>query len=94
MNAFGYTKGTDGMTDMNGHTIDGGFSDNFNSPYDYIGGVDPKIKKPSGPNMSNEDHFIYSPKRTRWFNNVLRARERVNSPILNPNSKQNLNGPG
>lgn len=85
-----------GMTDMNGHTIQGGFSDYFNSPYDYIGGKDPNIEKEDCPDGYNQDYFIYSPKRTRWFNNILRAREKAQAPITNPNSNsnQNLNGPG
>lgn len=96
MTAFGYTKGTDGMTDMNGHTIEGGFSNYFNSPYDYIGGTGPNINQPPAPDTSESDYFIYSPKRTRWFNNILRAREKAQAPINNPNSNsnQNLNGPG
>jgi hypothetical protein len=104
MTAFGYTKGTGGMTDSNGHTIEGGFSEFFpgetnnfsNSPYDYIGGTTPNINQPPAPDTSESDYFIYSPKRTRWFNNILRARERAQTPILNPNSNsnQNLNGPG
>lgn len=96
MTAFGYTKGTGGMTDMNGHTIEGGFSEYFNPAHDYIGGTNPNINQPPAPDMSDSDYFIYSPKRTRWFNNVLRAREKAQAPINNPNtnSNQNLNGPG
>lgn len=85
-----------GMTDMNGHTIKDGFSNYFNSPYDYIGNKDPNIKKEDCPDGYNQDNFIYSPKRTRWFNNVLRAREKAQAPINNPNSNsnQNLDGLG
>lgn len=35
----------------------------------------------------NEDYEAVLPKRTRWFNNILRARERANSNINNPNSE-------
>ncbi len=38
---------------------------------------------------TNNDYFVYSPKRTRWFNNILRSREmspfKTNNPNRNPN---------
>jgi hypothetical protein len=79
----------DGMTDMNGHTIDGGFSEYFNErgktdikqPNESFGGY------PTGSNPVDSDYFQYSPKRTRWFNNILRARERSTAPINNPNNE-------
>ncbi len=87
----------DGMTDQNGHTINGGFSDYFNSPYDYIGS-DKKIKQPlgkfnddgvypTGVDPKDPQYFQNSPKRSRWFNNILRAREKSTTPITNPNAK-------
>jgi hypothetical protein len=85
MTAFGYT-GADGMTDMNGHIINGGFSSYFNTPYDYIGGLDPNIGRPASPNTTDQDYFIYSPKRTRWFNNILKARQKSNYLISIPSS--------
>jgi hypothetical protein len=107
VNTSGYPRMFgDGMTDMNGHTINGGFSEYFNSPYDYIGGGDPNIKQPegkfndgggfpTGSNPGDSDYFQYSPKRSRWFNNILRAREKSTSPINNPNNKNpNKSGDG
>lgn len=87
----------DGMTDMNGRTIRGEFSKFFNTPYDYIGG-DPNIDQPDGKfndegiypygvDPGDPQYFQTSPKRTRWFNNILRAREKSTTPILNPNAK-------
>lgn len=112
VNTSGYPRTFgDGMTDSNGHTIQGGFSEYFNSPYDYIGGFsgaslfsenkvgnDSNIKHPEGkfndngvyPTGSNPvdtDYFQYAPKRTRWFGNILRSRERSTAPINNPNNK-------
>jgi hypothetical protein len=37
----------------------------------------------------DNDEFSRSPKRTRWFNNILRAREKSSVPINNPNSQNN-----
>lgn len=68
--------GFGGPIDSNDARLKGGFSDYFNSPYDYIGS-DGKF-----------DDFSYSsPKRSRWFNNILRAREKSTTPINNPNAK-------
>jgi hypothetical protein len=70
----GYSKGT-GQSDMNGYSIDGGFSDYFNQP---------------GSTQSsyyNQDDYFLQPKRTRWFNNILRAREQSNSRNDNPRSR-------
>ena len=78
----GYTKdyGT-GMSDLNGYSIDGGFSDYFNQP---------------GSTQSsyyNQDDYFLQPKRTRWFNNILRARDQSNARNDNPSSRgiQNRN---
>jgi hypothetical protein len=86
--------GRSGMVDSNGHTIDGGFSDFFNSdPHDYIGGRNNKINEsedkfsneyPTG--SSPEDGFFAKPRKTKWFNNILKSRER------NKNRYNNKNG--
>lgn len=34
---------------------------------------------------TNPDYLIVGPKRTRWFNNILRAREKASGNINNPN---------
>jgi hypothetical protein len=69
----GYTKENGGMSDLNGYTIEGGYSDFFNNTR---GG-----STAGNPN----DGFFVSPKRTRWFNNILRARERSSRRYDNPN---------
>jgi hypothetical protein len=76
----GYSKGT-GQSDMNGYSIEGGFSDYFTQP---------------GSTQSsyyNQDDYFLQPKRTRWFNNILRAREQSNARNDNPSSRgiQNRN---
>lgn len=38
-------------------------------------------------NYSSDDYHIVTPKKTRWFNNILKAREKASSNILNPNAK-------
>jgi hypothetical protein len=40
--------------------------------------------------FTNPDYLIVTPKRTRWFVNILKSRERSSGNILNQNSK----GPG
>jgi hypothetical protein len=98
VNEDGYPKmPSDGMTDSNGHTIKGGFSDYFNPPYDYIGGLNINKQNnkfndnglyPNGidPLADGKSQFP-SPKKTRWFNNILKAREKSGAPINNPNNK-------
>jgi hypothetical protein len=86
--------GRSGMVDSNGHEIKGGFSDFFNKePYDFVGGRDNKIddsedqfnnEYPIG--SSPEDGFFQKPRRTQWFNNILKSRER------NRNRYNNRNG--
>ena len=70
----GYTKenGT-GMSDLNGYSVEGGYSDFFSQP-----GVD------------NTGYFT-NPKRTRWFNNILSAREKSSRRYDNPNSDTSQN---
>jgi hypothetical protein len=34
---------------------------------------------------TNSDYYMITPKRTRWFNNILRAREKASGNNLNPN---------
>lgn len=44
---------------------------------------------PSDPygSFANPDYLVVGPKRSRWFNNILKAREKASGNILNPNSK-------
>jgi hypothetical protein len=45
-----------------------------------VGGNDPF------GNFTNSDYGAVVPKRTRWFNNILKARERASSNVTNPNA--------
>jgi hypothetical protein len=55
------------------------------------GGDSPVGAAPS----DDPNYYMYAPKRTRWFNNILRARQRSTTPIMNPNAgnPNPLNGP-
>lgn len=149
-----------GMSDLNGYSLQGGFSDFFNQTgapqsSDFIGGIRPVIDpnfgsvggtenigsgaglnpdgttipgsgsgpgpgsgigggngvigatgswyntsatgNPFGPGAAqiigqdgrftnDPDYYLIAPKRTRWFNNILRARERAAGGINNPNA--------
>ena len=79
INPEGYPRSYgDGMTDLNGRTLSGGFSEGFDVPYGATGSFN---------NFTNDNDYYISPKRTRWFNNILRARQRSTTPINNPNSQ-------
>jgi len=39
-----------------------------------------------GQYQNDPDYFMTNPRRTRWFSNILRARERSSSPTPNPNA--------
>ena len=39
----------------------------------------------------SDDYFVYAPKRTRWFNNILKARESANAVSSNINADLNNN---
>lgn len=85
--------GRSGMVDSNGHNMKGGFSDFFNNdPYDYIGGRSNKVNE-SEDNFNKEypvgadpdDGFFQKPIKTKWFNNILRSRERNKNRFNNKN---------
>ena len=40
----------------------------------------------NGQYTNDPDYFAVSPKRTRWFNNILKAREKSSTGINNPNA--------
>lgn len=78
-----------GMSDMNGYSTKGGYSDYFGD----TGFGDSNF--PLGSNTDSEynddnDHFLYSPKRTRWFGNILKAREKSNISLNRNNNGENL----
>ena len=41
--------------------------------------------------FANTDFYDIRPKRTRWFNNILKARERASGGNINPNGEGNVN---
>ena len=41
----------------------------------------------NGKLVNDPDYYMVAPKRTRWFNNILRSRERSSTPITNPNGR-------
>ena len=68
-----------------------GATGNFYSNQSGVGGADPQgTTAQLFPN--DPDYFMVAPKRTRWFNNILRARQRSNTQINNPNSQDPNNG--
>jgi hypothetical protein len=100
VNSTGYPRSYGaGMTDMNGYSINGGVSEYFNQPnvpfgvtgsfnssQSGVGGADPGVN--NGPGAGNDNSEYYSfPKKTRWFNNILKAREKAQAPINNPNNE-------
>jgi hypothetical protein len=124
VNMTGYPSqyGT-GMSDLNGYSLQGGFSEFFNQggntkSSDSIGGRRPTIspdigsvggsesigsgstdgiigitgsfyggREPGGSQLTGDpDYYQITPKRTRWFNNILRSRERSTVGTNNPNS--------
>jgi hypothetical protein len=92
LNMSGYprTDGT-GMTDMNGYQTQGGYSDYFtpdNVQYGQTGSFADRSTWPAGSNPDpDNDYFINSPKRTRWFNNILKAREANRNSGTNNSAK-------
>jgi hypothetical protein len=76
----GYTKdyGT-GMSDLNGYSVEGGYSDYFHQPGEY-GGTSSFYNTQAGTTNSDPlggskgDGYFVEPKRTKWFNNILKAR--------------------
>jgi hypothetical protein len=42
---------------------------------------------PTGSNPSDDpNYYMYAPKRSKWFNNILKARQQAMAPNLNPNA--------
>ena len=90
INTPGYTKMGDGMIDQNGVQTTGGFSDYFNKEKDFIGNFGDKesfTDKSSFPYESDDGGYSVAPKKTKWYGNILRAREKNTIQINNPNNK-------
>lgn len=69
-------NGTGSTTNTGGYGVTSSFFDNQSG----VGGGNP-----FGTN-ANDEYQSISPKRTRWFNNILRARERATRNNMNPNA--------
>jgi hypothetical protein len=66
-----------GSTSTGGTSSFGGFPLNSDPAGDNPGGN-------GGPSVPNQDYFIYAPKRTRWFSNILKARQQAQGRFGNP----------
>ena len=99
VNATGYPQSYgSGMSDLNGFAFSGGVSEFFNQPGDVIPlgvtgsfvntGIGSPNTDPPTTGGGYPDYRITSPKRTRWFNNILKSREKSSGNIINPNGSQ------
>lgn len=95
VNDVGYPRSYgDGQSDLNGYVMGGGVSNYFDQPgfgqtgsfyntHGSVGGSD------FYGTFANKDFRAITPKRTRWFDNILRARENANGNFNNPNTGNN-----
>lgn len=49
-------------------------------------GSDPSRRIIDGVFANDPDYYLIAPKRTRWFNNILEARQKSSVPLTNPNA--------
>jgi hypothetical protein len=49
-------------------------------------GSDPSRRIINGGFSNDPDYYLIAPKRTRWFNNILQARQKASTPLTNPNA--------
>ena len=89
VNDVGYPRSYgDGQSDMNGYVIEGGVSNYFDQPgfgqtgsfynTEGVGGSD------KYGSFTNKDFSALRPRRTKWFDNILRARENANGNFNQP----------
>lgn len=52
----------------------------------YPSGSDPSRRIINGSFADDPDYYLIAPKRTRWFNNILQARQKAATPPNNPNA--------
>lgn len=52
----------------------------------YPSGSDPSRRIINGSFADDPDYYLIAPKRTRWFNNILQARQKAAAPTSNPNA--------
>lgn len=53
----------------------------------YPFGSDPSQQVVNGSLVNDPDYYMIAPKRTRWFNNILQARQKATGGINNPNAQ-------
>lgn len=91
VNGVGYPQDYgSGMKDTNGFAFSGGYSEYFNQPsksvpYGSTGSFyNTQVASPSDQfgSYTTEDYNIISPKRTRWYNNILKGRERYKDNMI------------
>ena len=68
-----------------------GVTSSWRPPYNPFGPGHPRPNDPINPvdpnqNPRDPDYFAVSPKRTRWFNNILKARQKSSTGTNNPNA--------
>ena len=71
----GSTSSTNFFSGSTGHN---------NSFYPF--GSDPSLVNRKGGLANDPDYYMIAPKRTRWFNNILQARQKATAGTSNPNS--------
>ena len=79
--------------DLNNYeTSDGAFSDYFTETKNFTGNRDfSNYPTSSNSDESNSEYFECAPKQSRWFNNILKAREKSSTPINNNTNEGNAN---
>ena len=85
--------GTKAGTDLNAYELKGGYSNFFSqTPYGATGSFlnTQSATSPSDPlgAFANADYYTTSPKRTRWFNNILKSRSNSSNQFGNKNGKE------
>lgn len=75
-----------GMSDLNGHSFAGGISERFNQPNEVVPlGEDKGFYNSDGTTSpsdlygsnTSDDYTIIAPKRTKWYDEILKAREQL-----------------
>jgi hypothetical protein len=64
----------------------GNTSSNFFGKSSYPSGSDPSRQVVNGRLANDPDYYMIAPKRTRWFNNILQARQKAAAAASNPNA--------
>jgi hypothetical protein len=82
----GTETGVTGVPGQDGNTGFFGQTGGFNELSNPFGSNLSQVIGPNGTLTNDPDYFMVSPKRTKWFNNILKARQRSAAQSPNPNS--------